>query len=1289
MKTRNFLMVGILLLTLVLSVSAAEIIVTPQNSTLAFGETVDLTVGVQDVENLGGFDIDLRWDPSVVELDTEAGNVQIGPLFSGHANNSAFDTRSAQNGRVRVVAVNATLGGVSGSADLFTARFRAIDDTGRSTAVSAVVNNYGFLNSTSGSDIPVASITNAAITTQQVNRIVASVGAASSSVAEGNPTVATFTVVNRRGIPTSALTINTTISASDGSIVNTTERSGVALPAYAQDVQRIAWTPATADTYTLNVTVTSDTGLQVVGTTTAERTVTARTYTLEAHDYVYGYSRAAVDEGFYINWYIKPSESGNVQVNLTVPDGVVVSGGANQTWWLGGGYWNYVGFWMTSSRPGTYPASSFVLTASANGKSVSKTAINDVLIWIPSIQVKSVDSVSADSDAPFDMTYNTLHTNNTYDNVTTITAQSGARGRTLMGLGYLVHYPYGCVEQTCSQMLASLNVKNYYLDRPDKPSNYASIRDQANSSVQGGVNVLVNGALRGQHDDGGWSLWGNEGWGSSESEASSSSYAAYTLARVNESSEDLNRLLTDKISKNATVSPGTVNFDKLVEWFYLNPDNPSSGTWTWSAGVCHAWTPTSNTGFVMLIHDMIRQQGTLSEPYATYMTKNMQNATRYFVQTQDPDDGSWGGSDDTAMATALGLWGLQSYGTPSDDVTQEQINTAKADAAAWLLTNQNDDGSWNADSYYGWYDNGRKSESTAYAILALNATGIPADNPKIQKGVNWLIDQYESGGSWGYTWATQAAIDALIHCQPIDISTGTVDVSIDGTPICTLNVDAANPKDEYTLTSGQMAAMMASGAYNRTISGHPTSTVETHQVEVTRSGGGTGTILVSVENSQRAPVNEIDSTIRDSGTIQMLGGSTPAPTSDALVLSENMAILGDAAPQAIFSSVTLDSNPSPLVANESGTLTLTVTAGEDVLSPLIEVPIEGFTFANGTITQNGGPVDDPVSGEVSREVLNSSVNADATSIYIEPDHWIGGSTYDYVFNITPTNVGDLDFHLRFRPLYDETNVTLSEKSLTVTGRGDVAVQVINETGAAVPATIALGDLAPVVKSSHTFTDLLAGSYSLSVSKEGYTNVSATLNVTANDQTNVTVSMPTDLSTPRLILSQGSGMLGGVLETPAGRVSGGYVENATYNMTLVGNGGMMGVALEFPQRYMVSGPVVQLNGAPLASSDYDLRGGTFTYSGVGAYSTTNASLVVYNSTDGVNYLEIDLEGLKYGDANKDGRITPFDARGILRATLYPAELGIFDYADVNRDGRITSFDARQIHRYYLDPQNNDY
>ena len=1251
---------SILLLTLLCGVcSAATLSVDPAESTCVSGETVDLTVLVGDVSNLGGFDIDLRWNPAVVTLDTEAGNVTIGPLFSGHVNNSAVYT---QRGRIRVAAVNATLDGVSGSAPLFTVRLKAVDDTGASSPVNLTVNNYGFLNSTSGEDITVSSITGATITTEKSNVIEARIAVPSNQVITGQESRITASVVNRRGTETSPLDINVSVFDDNGATVQSWNYPGETIPAWGRFQRELTWTPEDAGTYNIRVNVTS--GDHVSGTQNYTTTVTAREYTLAfTNDYVYGpwNGRSSVGSWFYMGAYVNASQSGNIRFNITAPDHVEVDGGRNQTRYLYASNWNYVGVRMRSNTPGQIAAGGIKFDIAANGKADSVNGTK-ILIWIPSIQVSSVNSTSADSDATFDMTYNTLHTNNTYDNVTTITAQSGARGRTLTGLGYLVRYPYGCVEQTTSQMLASLNVKNYYLDRPaDRPSDYASIREQANQSVDRGIGVLVNGALRGQHGDGGWSLWG-----SGASESSSSSYAAYTLARVNESSEDLNRLLADRISTGDSVDLNTVNFEKLVEWFHENPDDQSSGTWTWSAGVCHAWTPTSNTGFVMLIHDMIRTQGNVSEPYATYMTENMQNATRYFVENQAAD-GHWGGSSDTAMATALGLWGLESYGTPSDDVTQDEIDDAKANAAAWLVENQNDDdGSWNADSYYGWYSNGRKSESTAYAVLALNATGLTADNETISGGVNWLINQYESGGSWGYTWATQAAIDALIHCQPIDISTGTVDVSIDDTPICILTVSATHPKDEYTLDADQMAAMMAKGELKRTISDW--STVKSHQVDVTRSGSGTGTILVSVENAQRAPVSEIDATIKDTGTIQSVGGSAPTP--GALVLSENMDLFDEDASQAIFSSVFLTSNPSPLVANESGELTLVVTAGQNVLSPLIEVPIEGFSFANGTITENGAPV--------SYERLNSSASDDARSIFIEPDHWLSGSTYIYVFDITPTNEGTLDFQLRFRPLYDEQNVTLDGESLNVAGRGNVSVQVTDEDGNQVKATIVLGNLAPVVKSSHTFTSLLADTYSLSVSKEGYINVSTDVNVTANDEYNVTVTMPTDLSTPRLILSHGSGMIGGVTQMPPEQLNALRNENTTYNVTILGNGGELGIALEFPMRYLMNDPVVKVNGVV---TDYEFTNGTFEYDTVTkGYSTTNATLVIYNTTAGSNTVEIEFDGGKLGKARKTGEVTSTDAMFILQFVVGSrAGFDTYDYVDVHSRDRqmITSTDAMYV------------
>ncbi|QSZ67615.1 PEGA domain-containing protein [Methanofollis aquaemaris] len=1266
MNVKNILMVGFLLTALLVSAaSAADLVVTPQSSTSALGEVTEVTLRVENVAHLGGFDIDLHWDPSVVTLDTEPDNVTIGSLFCGHVNNSAW---GSDRGGVRVAALNASLDGVSGAAELFTVRLKTVDDTGKSTPVAVVVNNYGFLNSTSGDDIPVNTITNATITAQRVNRIVSYVGVTAESVPLDAETVSVFTVANQRNVLTSKLTINSTIYAPNGSVFNTEERSGVILKPYEQNVQQIAWTPTQTGTYVLNVTVTSDTDLPVVGTTTAERSVAARNFSLEFHPYVYGYSRPQVDTWFWMVWYVKPSESGKVKLNLSVPESIEVWGEAESELWMTGDALNYVAFRLRATEIGTFTRDQFNLTASAHGKTASKTSTHDVSVWVPSMEVSSVDSVKVDTTGDFEMSYNTLHTNNTCDNQTTIIVQSGARGRTLAGLGYLVGYPYGCVEQTTSRMLASMNVKNYYLDRSDRPANFQIIRNDANTSVSNGVVKLVRGGQVGQHEDGGWSLWG-----CGESESSSSSYAAYTLARVNESGEDLNHLLNGKVSSDATVDDGTVNFEKAVEWFHENPDDDSSGTWTWSAGVCHAWTPTSNTGFVMLIHDMIRDQGTVAEPYATYMTENMQNATRYFVGIQNSDEGYFGNGRDRAMATALGLWGLEVYGTPSDDVTQDQINDSKAKATEWLIKNHDADGCWGADPVYGYSSKGRRSESTAYAILALNATGIPAENETIQGGVNWLVEQYESGGKWGYTWATQAAIDALIHCQPIEVSDGTLSISIDGEDICTLEVNETNPKVEYPLTADQMATVMANGKSKREITQY--SKVKQHAVTVTRNNGN-GMILVSIENTQRAPVNEIDDPIEDTGTILSTGGIIPDNGSpDVVQFSEDMDILGDAAPGDLFDTVTLTSDPSPLVANESGKVAIQVVSGvQGVFSPMIEVPIEGFTFANGTISDENG-------NDVAYQVLHGSVNTDSTSIFIQANEWTSDETYTYVFDAKPTHVGTLNFNLRFKALNDEDNVTLVEKSLDVIGRGDVAVKVTDENDSPVVATIVL-DGSSQTASSHTFEGLLVGNYSLSVSKENYITVNTTVSVEANDETNVTVMMPTDLTTPRLIFSQGSGMLAGVSKVP-GTLSAAFAENVTYNATVVGNGGRIVLALEFPQRFLLNNPVVRLNGVVLDPSQYEIRSGTFSNPDpYEPFSTTNATIIIYDAPDGVSEISIEFIGGRAGQALVGDHET-----GILDALrLAQFDVGLkgapetFGYGDVSGDLMVNILDALRIAQY---------
>ena len=68
---------SILLLTLLCGVcSAATLSVDPAGSTCAYEETVNLTVLVGDVSNLGGFDFYVTWDPAFIGL-TETGDAII------------------------------------------------------------------------------------------------------------------------------------------------------------------------------------------------------------------------------------------------------------------------------------------------------------------------------------------------------------------------------------------------------------------------------------------------------------------------------------------------------------------------------------------------------------------------------------------------------------------------------------------------------------------------------------------------------------------------------------------------------------------------------------------------------------------------------------------------------------------------------------------------------------------------------------------------------------------------------------------------------------------------------------------------------------------------------------------------------------------------------------------------------------------------------------------------------------------------------------------------------------
>jgi len=94
-----------------------------------------------------------------------------------------------------------------------------------------------------------------------------------------------------------------------------------------------------------------------------------------------------------------------------------------------------------------------------------------------------------------------------------------------------------------------------------------------------------------------------------------------------------------------------------------------------------------------------------------------------------------------------------------------------------------------------------------------------------------------------------------------------------------------------------------------------------------------------------------------------------------------------------------------------------------------------------------------------------------------------------------------------------------------------------------------------------------------------------------------------------------------------------------------------------------------------------------------YFTTNATLLVYNTSVGSNTVEIVFEGGCLGDSNNDGDVTMEDALYIASYSarlIENEDLKTYDYSDVTGDGLINiedalfiaSYRAKLLNEYYM-------
>lgn len=628
-------------------------------------------------------------------------------------------------------------------------------------------------------------------------------------------------VGNNGTAPSSSSTVTVTVSNSSGQVTSTTAPVGE-LATTSQNLTRIAPT-LESGTYTVTAEVT-DTKFPDGNTTT--ESVTVAPYNVTAKSSVVP-NDLEVGQNSTVAFVIEANDNADVNATLSLTGSGLTFQDSNTD--------------NVSKTITPEPGSPNVVTYDVQAASVTSspepiTFTANETGGVDSAAVTDATNVSVVTETVTDST-GLVHKNATVseaisvynDNITqshsvNASVQAGGSGRTLQGLEYLVNYPYGCVEQTTSAFLGALETDQYYRDRPDSDIS-DSRQERINGSIEQGVNRLNQNGQRAQQPDGSWNMWGQAG------EPGDTFYSVYALYGTAE-------VATDRVygPKN-TDSLDQVDFDQAVVW--LN-DEDQNADGSFSA---YAYIEDSEamTGFTMLAVNNTAQTDRVSSETQANITELQAEGVEYLLSEQE-SSGAWNNGD--ARSTALATRGLQAAldnGAAAEaDASAADIQAAINASRRWLIDNQKADGSWDPyhdSSFYN--EEGDRSVTTAYAVLALNETGVAAENATITSGTNYLIDVYEADGSWGYPRATAISIEALDELtDSAESGTMTITFSGDGKVEETVTVNANNPEETISLSESQLETLRSDGSGTTT-------------VNVTVSDdGSSGTIIVGIETTQ-------------------------------------------------------------------------------------------------------------------------------------------------------------------------------------------------------------------------------------------------------------------------------------------------------------------------------------------------------------------------------------------------------------------------------------------------------
>lgn len=363
--------------------------------------------------------------------------------------------------------------------------------------------------------------------------------------------------------------------------------------------------------------------------------------------------------------------------------------------------------------------------------------------------------------------------------------------------------------------------------------------------------------------------------------------------------------------------------------------------------------------------------------------------------------------------------------------------------------------------------------------------------------------------------------------------------------------------------------------------------------------------------------------------------------------------------------------PDPLTVgeNEIRVVVDNSNAGEDLFSPIVEVPLGNALSA---------PAPDPhveLDGTVEDRTyaVQASSYRPGESLFVYGQNVPAGETRTYVFTIEVDEAGNRTIESDVRPLYNEPNnarASVAVEALT-TGTLDVAVRNGTAGSPVDDATVTIdgtdrtgGDVA---------VDLVEGEYDVTAAGAGTDFPTLTSSVSAFATRSVTFTHYASLPGPRVVANATAAEVVAGSEQETVVDAGSATSERRHEVSFL---------LDVDDGTAVVGVQVPAAVSPAKDRGVSVGSGTL----VGTERVGNATWVTVEA-GAVTSVSVEYTGYRSGDATGDDAVDSADAAAAARAAADPDASG--GYGDVDGDGQVTAVDAMFIQQYADGNRTADY